>query len=137
MNTINIHGRLTRDVDITHTNAAEPLAVSKFTVAVERSYRKNGEKQVDFLNCVSFGKQADTIYKYFKKGDGITVQGEMQNNRYQNKDGDMRDKWEIKVDKFDFELTKKADAGEGQNTGDSVDGFYPVDDSAANENEPF
>ena len=135
MNCINIHGRLTRDVDISYTNSDKPLAIAKFSIAVDRGFKdKNGNRQTDFFNCISFGGQAETIDKYFKKGNGITVQGEMQNNRYEGKDGKMRDKWEIKVDKFDFELSKKIEESPSKTTDEP---YYPIDENVKDEDLPF
>ena len=105
MNNIVSHGRLTKDPVLGHFGDGK--CVVKFTVAVDRSYTNgNGEKQADFFNCVAFNKQAETIDKFFKKGAGITVRGEMQNNRYTDKDGNAKDFWQINIEKFDFELSK-------------------------------
>ena len=105
MNNIVIHGRLTKDPVLGHFGDGK--SVVKFTVAVDRSYTDvNGNKQADFFNCVAFNKQAETIDKYFKKGSGISVRGEMQNNRYTDKENNTKDFWQINVEKFDFELSK-------------------------------
>ena len=119
MNSINIHGRLARDLEINYTNSENPVAYLRFAVAVNRSYTKQGEdEKADFFNCVSFGKQAEAIYKHFKKGDGISIQGEIINDRYTDKNGEKKDKWQIKVDKFDFELIRKdAQSGTSQDSG--------------------
>lgn len=136
MNTITIHGRLTRDPEIKFFN--DDKAVCNISVAVNRAYKdKDGNIVTDFFNCVGYNKQAEILDKYFKKGDGISVQGEMQNNRYTNKEGNRRDKWEIRIDKFDFELLRKGDAETAGSPLDSELGFVPVDESTDKEKLPF
>jgi single-strand DNA-binding protein len=118
MNNILIHGRMVKDPDTNYFN--EGKCITKFTVATDRRFGdKDGKRVSDFFNCFCFGKQAEIIDKWFKKGDGITVQGEMQNNRYTDKDGNNRDFWQIKVDAFDFEFAKKG--------GDVVENIADVD----------
>ena len=107
MNSIIIHGRLVRDPETNYFN--EGKCVTKLVVAVDRRFgNKDGSKVSDFFNCVCFGAQAELIDKHFTKGDGIAIRGEMQNNRYTDKDGNPKDFWQIKVDAFDFPLGKKA-----------------------------
>ena len=136
MNTITIHGRLARDPEIKFFN--DDKAVCNISVAVNRAYKdKDGNMVTDFFNCVSYNKQAEILDKYFKKGDGISVQGEMQNNKYTDKEGNKRDRWQIRIDKFDFELLRK---GDGEPTGKPLDtepGFVPVDESTDDEELPF
>ena len=136
MNTITIHGRLARDPEIKFFN--DDKAVCNISVAVNRAYKdKDGNMVTDFFNCVSYNKQAEILDKYFKKGDGISVQGEMQNNKYTDKEGNKKDKWQIHIDKFDFELLRK---GDGESTGKPLDtepGFVPVDESTDDEKLPF
>ena len=107
MNSIIIHGRLVRDPEANYFN--EGKCITKLVVAVDRRFNdKDGNKVSDFFNCVCFGKQGEIVDKYFNKGDGIVVQGEMQNNKYTDKEGNLKDFWQIKVDAFDFPLGKKA-----------------------------
>ena len=134
MNTIIIHGRLTRDPETKFYD--NDKAISKISVAVDRAFKdKDGNKVTDFFNCVSFGKQAEILDKYFKKGDGITVAGEMQNERYTDKNGNKRDGWQIRIDKFDFELSRKEETA--KNTAPEGDGFSPIDESTEDEDLPF
>ena len=134
MNSINIHGRLTKDPETKFYDGDK--SVCKISVAVERSYKgKDGKTETDFFNCTCFGKRAEAIDKYFKKGDGISIQGEMQNNRYEDNNGNKRDGWQILIEKFDFEKLRKE-----KTTSDSASvpsGFVPVDDSTEDEELPF
>lgn len=135
MNQIIIHGRLTRDPETKFFDGDKTM--TKLSVAVDRSFKdKDGNKVTDFFNCVSFNKQAEIIDKYFKKGDGITVSGEMQNNTYTDREGKKRDGWQIRIDKFDFELSRKEQTGETRNDS-SENGFSQTDDSTDEEDLPF
>ena len=125
MNNIVIHGRIAADP--ISGSFGDNKSIVKFVVAVDRSFSDaNGNKVTDFFNCVSFGKQAEIIDKWFKKGSGITVQGEMQNNRFTDKDGNKRDYWQLNVSKFDFEFGKKEEAPKADAPGADID-FVPVD----------
>ena len=136
MNSIIIHGRLTRDPETKFYDGDK--SICKISVAVDRSFKdKDGNSVTDFFNCTCFGKRAETIDKYFKKGDGISMQGEMQNNRYEDKDGKMRDGWHIKIDKFDFELSRKDGSQSVPSDGNAPVGFTPVDETTDDEELPF
>lgn len=95
MNLIAINGRLTRDPEL----RTGRTAAARFSVAVD--FFKNGEKTADFFDCVAFGKTAETVEKYFHKGDGIGLKGEMHQERYE-KDGKNRSAWVLYVDKVYF-----------------------------------
>lgn len=132
MNQIIIHGRLTRDPDTKFFDGDKTL--TKISVAVDRAFKdKDGNKATDFFNCVSFNKQAEIIDKYFKKGDGITVCGEMQNNPYTDRDGNKRDGWQIKIDKFDFELLRREQTDRDRPSSD----IPLTDDTTDEEDLPF
>lgn len=136
MNSINIHGRLTRDPETKFYDGDK--SVCKITVAVDRSFKdKDGNSVTDFFDCACFGKRAETIDKYFKKGDGISIQGEMQNNKYTNKEGNKRDKWEIRIDKFDFEFSRKDSTRPVPADSNAPVGFIPVDGTTDDEELPF
>lgn len=132
MNLITIHGRLTRDPETKFFDGDK--SVCNISVAVDRAFRdKEGKSVSDFFNCFSFNKQAEIIDKYFKKGDGITIVGEMQNNKYIDKDGNNRDKWQIKIDRFDFELSRKDSSK--PNMSEPTEAFVEVE--GEDENLPF
>ena len=105
MNNITIHGRLTRDPELGEyvTSKGDEGKSCKFTVAVDRRF---GD-EADFFNCVAFGKLAEVIDKFFKKGSEIVVLGEMQCNPYEGNDGIKRYPWSINVSRFDFCGSKK------------------------------
>lgn len=106
MNTVNIIGRLTKDIEVRHTDGG--LAVTKFTVAVDRP-PKDGVKQADFPMVVAFGKTAENIGKFFGKGDRIGISGHLQTGSYEKPDGTKVYTTDIMVDRFDFIEPHKAD----------------------------
>lgn len=85
MNAVQLVGRFTRDPEIRYTDGGASIA--RFSVAVDRRFAKEGEQSADFINIVAFGKTAEFIEKYFKKGNRIGIVGRIQTGSYKNKDG--------------------------------------------------
>ena len=86
MNVIVLSGTLVKDVELRHTK--NDLAVGSFTIAVRRELKnKDGNYESDFINCVSYGKLAETINNYFKKGSRILLDGKLQTGSYEGQDG--------------------------------------------------
>lgn len=101
LNTSIIMGRLTADPELRTTTSG--VSVTRFTVAVERKYKgQNDERKADFIECVAWRGTADFVSTYFKKGQMIAVQGEIQTDTYTDKDGIKRKKWEINVEQVSF-----------------------------------
>ena len=86
INNVTIAGRLTRDVELRYTGSGTP--VGNFTLAVDRPFKNaQGEKEVDFINCVIWRKSAEALANYTKKGSAIAVVGRIQVRNYENKEG--------------------------------------------------
>ena len=101
MNTVILIGRLTKDPDIKKTQT--DISVLSFTIAVNRSYKnQDGDYEADFINCVAWKKTAELIAEYFKKGDRIGIQGELQTRTYQDRDDKTVFVTEINVRQIDF-----------------------------------
>ncbi len=124
MNNITIHGRLARNPELgEYTTAKGDKGKScKFTVAVNRRF---GE-EADFFQCIVFGKLAEVINKFFKRGSEIIVSGEMQCNPYEDKDGNRKYPWSLVVSQFDFCGSKKEDDKSVDN--DIPEGFEKIED---------
>lgn len=131
-----IGGRLTRDAE--HTVTLSGLDVAKFSVAIDRRFKKQGEeKQTDFLNVVAFGKTVEFVNKYFTKGSSIIVVGSIQTRSYK-KDGQKRYVTEIIAEEVSFAGSKNDNAGSSDTVSgkDAIDAlealrggdFIPVDD---------
>lgn len=86
MNTVNLIGRITRDPITSRTQGREPLCVARFSLAIDRPPKKDGKKETDFPNVVAFGRQAENVERFLKKGDMIAVEGRLQTGSYE-KDG--------------------------------------------------
>ena len=105
MNKVIMMGRLTRDPEI--LNAVSGLAIARYSIAVDRKFKKEGEPDADFFNCTSFGKQAEFCERYLKKGTKVAITGRLQNNNYTNKDGQKVYDVRIMVEEIEFAEGKK------------------------------
>lgn len=104
-------GRLTRDPEVRYSQGASQTAVARFTIAVDRRFKREGEPDADFLDCTAFGKQAEFIERYLRKGVKVVVCGRVQNNNYTNKDGQMVYSVRIMVEEIEFAESKNASSG--------------------------
>lgn len=100
INTAIIMGRITADPELRKTTT--DISVCSFTVAVDRNYRTDGDKQADFINVVAWRGTADFVSRYFKKGDMIAVRGSIQTRNYEDKNGNKRTAVEIVADEVSF-----------------------------------
>ena len=100
MNKVILMGRLTRDAE----TFGQKSKVARFCLAVDRNY---GEDETDFFNCVSFGKQAEFVEKYLKKGTKILLTGRLQNNAYEDKQGNKVTSMQIITEEIEFAESKK------------------------------
>lgn len=112
MNSTIICGRLTRDPEIRY-GQEKGTAVARFTVAVGRPFMRDGKRESDFFNCVSFGKNADFVEKYIKKGARVVVRGHMEQDNYTNKDGEKVYDWKLVCDEIDFGESKSDRTADG------------------------
>lgn len=108
-------GRITKDIELQTGKSGSEYA--KFTVAVNRRKDKDGNQKADFIDCTAFGKTAAFVAKYFKKGDGIVVEGALESDTYEAKDGTKRTKWSVRIEDVEFpqggkKESKPADANQ-------------------------
>ena len=87
MNKVILLGRLTRDPDIRYTQGAETMAIARYTLAVDRRIKREGEAAADFISCVAFGKIAELAEKYLHKGIKLVIAGRLQTGSYTDRDG--------------------------------------------------
>lgn len=107
MNNFIASGRLGRDPEVRYSQGEKNTSIARFSLAVSRPYVKDGERGVDFFNCVCFGKNADFAEKYLKKGMKVIIRGRVENDNYTNKDGQKVYDWKVVVDEIDFGESKK------------------------------
>ena len=124
MNTVILCGRLTRDPEIRYGDNQK--AVARFSIAVDRRFTKEGEATADFFNCVAFGKQAEFIEKYLKKGVKMIVTGSIQNDNYTNKEGQTVYSVQIIVSELEFAESKNAQNSRPQEEPANSDGFMNI-----------
>ena len=128
MNRVILMGRLTRDPNVTYA-AKDNSAIARFTIAVDRRTRRDAsadQQTADFISCVSFGKQAEFVEKYLKKGIKIVIEGRLQNDNYTNKDGQKVYRTRIIVDNLEFAESKAASESSGYTGGQSSNYSQPA-----------
>ena len=106
MNVLVMMGRLTRDPEVRY--GANGNAVARFSLAVDRRFKREGQADADFFNCVTFGRQAEFVEKYLHKGVKVVIQGSLQNDNYQNREGQMVYRDQIVIDNVEFAESKAA-----------------------------
>lgn len=132
MNKIILLGRLTKDPEITSTAAG--TTVARFSIAVDRRFKRDGDPEADFFSCNAFGKTAEFIEKYLKKGTKVVLDGRMENNNYTNKEGQKVYDNKVIVNEIEFAESKNAasnNAAQEQQT--SSDDFLNVPDGLVEE----
>lgn len=107
MNKVILIGRLTKDPDGKVDEKDVSKSYAKYSLAVDRRYKKPGEQEADFVNCTTFGKSAEFAHKYFKQGTKIAISGRIQTGSYTNKDGDKVYTTEVVVEDQEFAESKK------------------------------
>lgn len=111
MNKVIMMGRLTRDPEVRYSQNENSTAIARFSLAVDRKFKRDGEPTADFFNFTAFGKQGEFVEKYLKQGTKIVVCGRLQNNNYTNKDGEKIYGVQIMVDEIEFAESKSSNAG--------------------------
>lgn len=139
MNNVSLVGRLTRDVEIRYTDGG--TSISRFSIAVDRRFKSEGQPSADFINCVAFGKTAEFVEKYFKKGQRIGAIGRIQTGSYDNKDGVKVYTTDVIVEQAEFVESKGSSESNGngftpQNAKDDM-GFMNIPDDVGDEGLPF
>lgn len=129
MNKVIIMGRLTRDPEIRWSQGDRQTCIARYTVAVDRRIKREGEPSADFISCAAFGKSAEFAEKYLHKGTKVLITGRIQTGSYTNKDGQRVYTTDVVVEEQEFAESKAAaseDQGsqqEPQNQATSGDGF--------------
>lgn len=119
MNLVIFMGRFTADPEVRYTQ--DNKAISKFSIAVNRRFKRDGEPDADFFNAVAFGKTAEFIEKYFHKGMKAVITGELRNNHYTDKNGVNHYSEQIIVNTIEFAESKQ------NHESNNNDGFIAVD----------
>ena len=113
MNKVILIGRLTKDPEVRYSQGNTSTAIARYTLAVDRRFKKDNEPSADFINCVVFGKAAEFTEKYLTKGSKIAVTGRIQTGSYTNKDGQTVYTTDIVVEEQEFAESKGSGSSEG------------------------
>ena len=124
MNKCVLMGRLTRDPEV---RMSGDTAVARFSLAVDRRFKKDGEQTADFINCVAFGKTGEFIEKYGRKGTKFVVEGRIQTGSYTNKDGQKVYTTDVVVEQVEFAESKAS--ADGNTTNNTANSNEPTDTS--------
>ena len=134
MNKVILMGRLTRDPEVRYTQGENSLCIANFSIAVDRRFNRNSQDgaTADFINCVAFGKLAEHVEKYYRKGLKTALTGRIQTRNYTNRDGQKVYVTEVIAEELEFAESKNASAGGsygggnagGMNTGGYGSGSY-------------
>ena len=140
MNKVILMGRIVRDADVRYSNGANgSTAVAKYTLAVDRKFKQDGQPTADFINCVAFGKLGEFAEKYLHKGVKIAVVGRIQTGSYTNKDGQKVYTTDVVVEEQEFCESKSNQQSQNNDRPQpsNGDGFMNIPDNLGDEGLPF
>lgn len=110
MNKVILMGRLTRDPDVRYSQGAEPIAIARYTLAVDRRTKKEGEQSADFISCIAFARNGEFAEKYLKKGTKVVITGRIQTGSYTNKEGQKVYTTDVVVEEQEFAESKNSES---------------------------
>ena len=130
MNRVILMGRLTKNPEIKYAGKDNDMAVARYTLAVNRRYKRDGEQEADFISCVTFGKSAEFAQKYLRKGIRIVIGGRISTGSYKDKDGKTIYTTDVIVEEHEFAQNKDGSGGEdlSETSKTDKDGFMEVQD---------
>ena len=148
MNKVILMGRLTRDPEVRYSTSGDgQLAIARYTLAVDRRFKRDGEQSADFIRCVAFGRSGEFAEKYLRKGTKVVVTGRIQTGSYQDKDGKTVYTTEVVVENQEFAESKAASDNAGFQaqqpaaasapTAPAGDGFMNIPDNVDDSGLPF
>lgn len=130
MNKVILMGRLTRDPEVRYTQGDNASAVARFSLAIDRRFKKDGDHIADFISCVAFGKTGEFIEKYGHQGTKFVVEGRIQTGSYTNKDGQKVYTTDVVVEQVEFAESKAS--ADGNTTNNTANSNAPTDTSFMN-----
>ena len=143
MNKVILMGRLTRDPEVRYSQGTEPLAIARYTLAVDRRGRRDAsgnDQTADFIPCVAFGRAGEFAEKYLRQGTKMVVTGRIQTGSYTNKDGNRVYTTEVIVEDQEFAESKASSDNSGYNASErpapasaSADGFMSIPEGIEND----
>lgn len=131
MNKVILMGRLVRDPEVRYSQGERATAVARYTLAVDRKFKRDGEPNADFINCIAFGKNGEFAEKYLHKGIKILIEGRWQSGSYTNRDGQKVYTNDCVVESCEFAESKNASQSERSQT--DSDGFMQIPSDISDE----
>ena len=131
MNKVILFGRLTKDTETRVSQGDNPTYITRYTLAVDRRFKKDGEPSADFINCVAFGKAAEFAEKYFFKGMKVAITGRLQSGNYTNKEGQKVYTTDVIIEEQEFAESKQSNEQHHEQSTQSSpvgDGFVKIQD---------
>lgn len=138
MNKVILMGRPTKNPEVRYSQGEKSTAIARYTLAVDRRFKRDGDQTADFIGCVAFGKSAEFAEKYFRQGIKVVVTGRIQTGSYTNKDGQKVYTTDVVVEDQEF-AESKATSQQNQKNNAPVsdsDGFMNIPDGI-DEEMPF
>ena len=117
MNKVILMGRLTRNPEVRYSQGENSMAIARFTLAVDRRFKRDSEATADFIGCVAFGKQAEFFEKYVHQGTKVCLEGRIQTGSYTKQDGTKVYTTDIVVENVEFAESKAASSGQSSQQG--------------------
>ena len=108
MNKVILMGRLTRDPEVRYSQGEQATAIARYTLAVDRRFKRDGDQTADFIGCVAFGRSAEFAEKYFRQGLKVIVTGRIQTGSYTNREGQKVYTTDVVVEDQEFAESKAA-----------------------------
>ena len=137
MNSVIMMGRLCQSPEVRYSNGANATAIAKFSIAVDRKYKREGDTNADFFNVVAFGNLGEFVEKYLDKGTKIVISGRLENNNYIDKNGNKVYNNQIIAEEIEFAESKQKNSSESQSKPDEKNnGFMNIPDGI-DEQLPF
>ena len=113
MNKVILMGRVVRNPEVRYTQGEKPLAIARYTLAVDRKFKRDGEQTADFISCVAFGKQGQFAENYLHQGMKMVVVGRIQTGSYTNRDGQRVYTTDVVVEEHEFAESKSTNENPG------------------------
>ena len=126
MNKVILLGRLTRDPDVRYSSGPDPKAVARYTLAVDRRFKQEGQQNTDFISCVAFGRQAEFAEKYLRKGTKIALTGRIQTGSYTNREGNKVYTTDVVIEEQEFAESKSNETRTQPAHSEIGDGFMEI-----------
>jgi len=135
MNKVILMGRLTRDPEVRYTQGEKPMAIARYSLAVNRSFKRDGQPDADFINVVAFGRNGEFVEKYLKKGMQMSIVGRIQTGSYTDKEGNKKYTTEVIAEEHHFAESKRSfeermgtESAAPATKSSGNEAFVPVDD---------